>query len=265
LEAGKHVIVEKPFVTSVKEGEELIEIAKKKGKTISVYQNRRYDSDYRTVKKIVNEGILGDIVEAEFHFDRYKAELSPKTHKESPIAGSGALFDLGSHIIDQALELFGKPDSIFADIRIIRPLSQVNDYFEILMFYPHLRVRLHCSYIVKEALPAYILHGTSGSFIKAKTDVQENALLAGKDPADPEWGLEPEKDKGLLNVKCDGSEKRGFIESLKGNYYDYYDSIFHMIRNNSQNPVTPEEGLEVIRVIEAANKSVEDQKIIPFK
>ena len=169
LEAGKHVIVEKAFTTTVDEAEELDTIAKQQGLILSVFQNRRWDSDFKTVKKIVDEGILGQIVEAEFHFDRFNQNLSPKTHKETPNPGAGIVYDLGPHIIDQALYLFGKPESVFADIRILRPHSQVDDYFELLFFYPHMRVRLRCSYLVREPLPAYILHGTKGSFIKTKS------------------------------------------------------------------------------------------------
>ncbi|MDQ6609988.1 MAG: Gfo/Idh/MocA family oxidoreductase, partial [Bacteroidota bacterium] len=188
LNAGKHVIVEKPFTATVEEGEELVELAKEKGKMLSVYQNRRYDSDYKTIKKIVEEDCLGEIVEAEAHFDRYKLELSPKAHKEKWGPGTGALYDLGSHIIDQALQLFGWPQAVFADIRTIRPQSQVDDYFEILLYYPTLRVRLHSSYLVREPLPAYSLHGTKGSFIKAKTNVQEEALDNGVMPGGEDWG-----------------------------------------------------------------------------
>src|SRR5947209_13139365 len=169
--AGKNVITEKPFTVTVEEGKELIEIARKQNKKLSVYHNRRYDSDFKIVKKVVRNELLGKIVEAEFHFDRFKEELSVKTHKETPGQGTGALYDLGAHLIDQALQLFGMPDKLFSDIRIIRPNSKVDDYFELLFYYPELRVRLKCSYIVREALPAYILHGMKGSFIKTKSDV----------------------------------------------------------------------------------------------
>ena len=191
LEAGKHVIVEKPFTTNVEEAEELIALAKKQNKIISVYQNRRYDSDYKTIKKVLDKNWLGTVVEAEMHFDRFREELSPKKHKETPGPGAGILYDLGAHLIDQALQLFGMPEKLFADIRIIRPLSQVDDYFEVLLYYPKLRVRLKSSYVVREALPGYIFHGLKGSFIKAKTDVQETMLKEGNIPGGKDWGIEP--------------------------------------------------------------------------
>src|ERR1044072_6269058 len=173
LEAGKHVIVEKPFTVHSAEGEELIALAKKKKLFLSVYQNRRYDSDFRISREVVQSGILGDILEAEIHYDRFKEELSYKKHKEVANPGTGSLYDLGSHIIDQALLLFGMPKSLWADIRIIRKDSLVDYYFELVLFYEQLRVRVKCNYLVREPLPSYQFHGRTGSFIKTKSDIQE--------------------------------------------------------------------------------------------
>lgn len=262
LEAGKHVIVEKPFTIDIKEAEELIVLAKKQNKILSVYQNRRYDSDYKTIKKVLDKKLLGDVVEAEMHFDRFREELSPKKHKETPGRGTGVLYDLGSHLIDQALQLFGLPEKVFADIRIIRPLSKVDDYFELLLYYPNLRVRLKASYVVREALPGYIFHGLKGSFIKAKTDVQETMLQAGNMPGGKDWGTEPESEKGLLHTEIDGKEVREYISSEQGNYGDYYRGIYDAIRNNKPVPVTAEEGENVVKIIEAAFESSRMQKVI---
>ncbi len=262
LEAGKHVIVEKPFTIDVAQANDLIELAKKKDRVLSVYQNRRYDSDYKTIKKVVSENLLGELVEVEMHFDRFREELSPKVHKETPGPGAGVLYDLGSHLIDQALQLFGKPEKIFADIRIVRPNSKVDDYFELLLYYPKLRVRLKASYIVREALPGYILHGLKGSFIKPKTDIQETLLKEGVIPGKKDWGTEPETEKGLLHTEIKGKEVIEFITSEQGNYNDYYNAIFEAIRNNQPLPVTAEEGAEVIKIIVAAFKSSESEKVI---
>jgi predicted dehydrogenase len=262
LEAGKHVVVEKPFTVMVNEGEELIQLAKEKGVMLSVYQNRRFDSDFRTIRKVVSEGLLGDIVEAEFHFDRFREDLSPKQHKEVPGPGTGALYDLGSHLVDQALQLFGFPEAVFADIRIVRPVSKVDDYFEVLLYYPSLRVRLHSSYLVKEALPGYILHGSKGSFIKAKTDVQETDLQAGKIPCGPDWGKEPDSERGLLHIDRKGEDVKEYLVSLQGNYGDYFEGVYEAIRMGKPAPVSAEDGLDVIRVITAAFKSSEEQKVI---
>lgn len=262
LEAGKHVIVEKPFTIDVTQANDLIELAKKQNTVLSVYQNRRYDSDYKTIKKVVSENLLGELVEVEMHFDRFREELSPKVHKETPGPGAGVLYDLGSHLIDQALQLFGKPEKIFADIRIVRPNSKVDDYFELLLYYPKLRVRLKASYIVREALPGYILHGLKGSFIKPKTDIQETLLKEGVIPGKKDWGTEPETEKGLLHTEIKGKEVIEFITSEQGNYNDYYNAIFEAIRNNQPLPVTAEEGAEVIKIILAAFKSSESERVI---
>lgn len=262
LQAGKNVIVEKPFTATVKEGEELIVLAKEKHKLLSVYQNRRYDSDYKAVKKVVDEKLLGELIEAEFHYDRFTEQLSYKVHKETPTPGVGIVYDLGSHLIDQALQLFGMPHSVFADIDTLRANSKVDDYFELLLFYNHFRARLHSSLLVREQMPAYILHGRKGSFIKAKTDVQEIALQAGKIPNTTDWGKEPENEKGFLHSEKNGQVIKEYISSENGNYLEYYDHIYKAVRLQQPLPVTAEEGLKVIRIITAAYKSNQERKIV---
>lgn len=265
LLAGKHVVVEKPFTVTVEEGKELIELSRKQNKKLSVYQNRRYDSDYKTIKKVLEENLLGDLVEAEFHFDRYSEVLSPKAHKEIPVHGTGSLYDLGSHLIDQALQLFGMPDAVFADIRIIRPVSKVDDYFDLLLYYSDLRVRIKSSYLVKEPLPGYILHGSKGSFIKPKTNIQEESLQQGKVPGKPDWGLEPESERGLLHTEKDGKVTREYISSEGGNYAGYYDGIYEAIRNDKPVPVSAEDALDVIKIIETAFKSSNEKRVVTIQ
>ena len=262
LESGKHVVIEKPFVVTSIEGEELISIAKQNNLVLSVYHNRRYDSDFKTVKKVVNENLLGTLSEVEIHYDRYVTELSYKVHKETPGPGRGALYDLGAHLVDQALQLFGMPQEVFADIRIIRPISKVDDYFELIFYYDNLRVKLKSSYLVREPLPGYILHGSKGSFIKPKTNIQEIALMAGDLPGSEEWGVEPESERGLLHTEINGEVIRKYIESEKGNYADYFDQIFNAIRQNQAAPVDPKDALNVIRIIEAAFQSSESRKSV---
>jgi predicted dehydrogenase len=264
LEAGKHVIVEKPFVVNAAEGEELISLAGQKGLMLSPFQNRRWDSDFLTVKKIVEEDWLGEMVEAEFHFDRYKQELSPKQHKEVPGPGTGALYDLGAHIIDQALLLFGEPEAVFGDIRIVRPISKVDDYFEVLLYYPKLRVRLHGSYLVREPLPSYMLHGARGSFLKWRADVQEAALLEGRSPGTPDWGVEPVTERGLLHTEKNGTVIRETIPTVQGNYLHYFDGIYEAVRNGADLPVTGRQAINTIRVIEAAFRSSEEKSVVTF-
>lgn len=264
LQAGKHVIVEKPFVVDMAEGEELLALAKEKGLILSPFQNRRWDSDFKTVKKIVEEEWLGRIVEAEFHFDRYKEELSPKLHKETPGPGTGALYDLGAHILDQALFLFGLPQAVFADIRIIRPQSKVDDYFEVLLYYPDMRVRLHGSYLVREPLPSYILHGSMGSFLKWRSDVQEADLQQGRTPGTPDWGIEPVTERGLLHTESGGQVIRENIPTVQGNYAGYFDGIYEAIRNGALPPVTGSDGLRTTRIIQAAFQSNEEKRVVPL-
>ncbi len=255
LLAGKHVVVEKAFTTTVEEAIELKELAGLKNLTLSVYQNRRWDSDYCTVKKIVREGLLGEIVEAAFHFDRYNENLSPKQHKEIPGPGAGLLNDLGPHLIDQALHLFGMPQAVFADIRTIRDLSQVDDYFSILLYYADKRVLLKSSILVKESIPAFVVHGKKGSFLKVRGDIQEAALVANQLPIGKNWGEEPTAMMGLLNTTINGKAIRENMPTLSGNYGAYYAAIYLAISNNTLPPVTAQDGINVMQIIEAARKS----------
>lgn len=260
--SGKNLVIEKPFTATVTEAEELIALAKDKNVTISVYHNRRYDSDFLTVKKILDEGLLGDIVEAEFHYDRYEPGLSYKTHKETPTAAVGSLYDLGSHLIDQAIQLFGIPNAVLSDIASYRPTSKVADYFDLKLFYPSHRVILKSSYYVREPLPGNVIHGTKGSFIKTKADVQEKDLQAGKTPDSENWGIESDSDKGLIHTEKNGVVVKEKITSLQGDYMLYYNGIFEAIRNNKTVPVSATEGMEVIRIIEAALKSNETKSVV---
>jgi len=205
---------------------------------------------------------LGRIVDAEIRYDRYVPELSYKTHKETPTPGVGCLYDLGSHLIDQAIKLFGLPIAVFADIAINRPNSKVDDYFDLKLFYPNHRVTLKSSYYVREPMPGYQLHGTLGSFIKHKTDVQETDLQAHKKPGGNDWGIEPDSQKGLIHTEKDGKLIKEYIQSERGNYGDYYDGIYSAIRNNKDVPVSGEDGMRVIQVIEAATKSNNEKQVI---
>ena len=254
LLAGKHVIVEKPFTATAAEADELIALAKKQNKKISVYQNRRYDSDYKLFKKVLDEKWLGEIMEAEIHYDRFNPGLSAKAHKKL-LARQLVVYDLGSHLIDQALTMFGIPQSLFADIFSMRPDSHVDDYFEILLYYPSLRVRLKSTYYAREP-QGFIIHGKKGSFLKSRADVQETALQARQLPGSENWGIEPENQKGLLHTEKDGEVIREYIPSLKGNYGEYYDAMYEAIRNNKPLPVTAEEGRNVIQILKGLIKAI---------
>ena len=261
LEAGKHIVVEKPFTVTVAEARELVTLAEKKGKLISVFQNRRWDSDYQTVKNVVRQELLGEIVEAELHYDRYNPVLSPKAHKETPGPGTGVLYDLGSHLIDQAVDLFGKPEAVFADLNVLRPNSQVPDYMEVLLYYKRLRVRLKSGYFIREAPPAYMIHGSKGSFFKSRADVQEIKLQAGEKPGEG-WGREPDEEKGLLHTELNGQVIREHVKTIPGNYGAFYQSVYDAIRENKEPVIKPAEALLVMRIIEAAIESSKEKKVI---
>jgi len=181
LEAGKHVVVEKPFTLKYAEADELIKIAKKKKRLLSVFQNRRWDSDFLTVQKVIKNKLLGRLVEYEAHFDRYRTFIQDNW-KEDASVGTGTLYNLGSHLIDQALVLFGFPQWVFADVRHARKDSKVDDAFDIRLGYPEVRVTLKASYLVREPGPKYILHGEQGSFHKYGMDIQEEELKKGRWP-----------------------------------------------------------------------------------
>jgi len=262
LVAGKHAIVEKAFTSNFAEAQELVALAKEKSLKLSVFQNRRWDSDFKTVKKILKKNLLGEIVEAEFHFDRYNPVLSPKAHKETINSGSGIIKDLGPHIIDQALFLFGLPNAVFADIRITRALSVVDDYFDILLYYPDFRVRLKAGFFVREPIPSYVIHGKKGSFSKSRGDVQEDELKLGKTPNLTTWGIEQEGKEGILHTEIDGKISKEKIPTLQGNYYDFFEGVYQAIAHGKAEPVSAQDGANVMRMIEASFQSNEQKKVI---
>ena len=262
LLAGKHALVEKAFTTTVAEAQELATLAKEKGLKLAVFQNRRWDSDFKTVQKVISDGVLGELVEAEFHFDRYNPNLSPKQHKETANSGAGILKDLGPHLIDQALCLFGLPKSVFADIRITRAHSLVDDWIDILLFYPDFRVRLKASFFVRQANPAYTIQGKKGSFLKPRGDVQEDELKLGKKPNLDTWGTESDANQGLLHTDINDAVFNAKIPTLQGNYYDFFDGVYQSILNDKTEPVTAQDGVHVMQIIEAAIESSAQRKAI---
>ena len=252
LRAGKHVVVEKPFTPTVEEADELIQLAKKQNKILSVNHNRRFDSDFQTVQKLLKEKKLGETVLYEAHFDRFRNEVKSGWKENVQISGSGILYDLGSHLIDQALVLFGNSVEVFADIRIQRKDAEVPDYFELLLFYPNLKVSLNAGMLIKEQGPTYSIHGTKGSFIKYGDDPQEEKLKAGIKPKDLEdWGAEPKTSWGKLNTV----ESESVIESARGDYRKFYSNIYRAITEKEELLVSPEQARDVIKVIELALQS----------
>lgn len=265
LEAGKHVIVEKPFTTTIEQGEELIRLAEKKRLILSVFQNRRWDADFLTVQEIIRKGLLGRLVEYESTFQRYRNFIKPNTWKETGEAGGGLTYNLGSHLIDQALVLFGMPEAVYAETAILRDGGKVDDYFVIRLLYPSVKVNLKASYLMKEPLPRFVLHGTLGSYIKYGVDKQEAALVAGEMPDQPHWGEETENEWGVLNTEIEGKEMREKYPSLKGNYGEFYQNIYEHIKEQKPLATNARQVIQVIKVIEAAYKSSKEKTVITIK
>lgn len=266
LEAGKNVIVEKPFTVNVVEAEELARLAEEKGLFLSVYQNRRFDRDYLQVQKIINEGKLGTLKEVEIRFDRFRTEPSGKAHKENPDAtGSGSLHDLGSHLVDQAVQYFGSPEKLFADVFSMKGKEFANDYFEIILYYQNdLRVRLKSSVFTKEAHYAYSIHGEKGSFLQERSDNQENELVAGAIPTYGEDWTQPLKETdGILNYLNENKEtERILTSSESGNYMNYYQQIYEFIVFGYALPSPAEEIIKNMKIIDAAMESSRLEKLI---
>ena len=257
LEAGKHVVLEKPFTITTEDAGLLIRQAERKQRVLSVYQNRRYVSDFLTIRKLLRENLLGEIVEFEAHYDRYRPEQRPNAWREENTPGSGILYDLGAHLIDQAFCLFGLPRFVSADIRIQRPHARTTDYFDLWLDYGFTKVILKAGMLVREPGPRYMIHGWQGSFIKSGEDPQEALLRKGILPVAPDWGVEPESIYGLLHTEHNGKLIREKYPSLAGNYGGFYIDLFNTIRHGKPLQVRPEHGFNTIRLIELATESNE--------
>ncbi|WP_046174307.1 oxidoreductase [Domibacillus indicus] len=257
LQAGKHIVLEKPMVPTSKEAEELTACAREHGVMLSVFQNRRYDGNFLTVKKLIDEGKLGDIYFYEAHYDRFEPAVAKGWREENKPA-SGVLYDLGAHLIDQALALFGMPDSITADIQKQRPEAIVDDYFHLILTYGTKRVTLHSSMLSFEQGSKYKVHGSQGTFMKKGEDPQEAELLAGSLPDGPDWGMDSIDQYGTLYTSS-GSEK---IVTLPGDYRHYYREVYECIRNGKPCSVAGEDGIKTARIIEAALESSREKRTI---
>ncbi len=265
LESGKHVIVEKPFTNNVTEAEDLISIAKNNNCIVSVFQNRRWDGDFKTVQKVIQEKLCGELVEFECHYDRFRNYVEENTWKEEEAPGSGILYNLGSHMLDQVITLFGLPKNVFADIRTQRIGGKVADNYEVICNYGYLKATAKSSYLVKELGPRYQIYGQQGTFLKYGIDPQEQALKDGFTPEMPGWGIEDRDDWGFINTEINDLHWEGRIETLPGSYQDYYENIFQAIRYGKQLAVTGEQATDVIRLIEAAIQSNQEKRVVEVR
>ncbi len=260
---GKHVIVEKPFTITSAEADALIEVAQHHNRVLTVHHNRRFVADYQTVIKLLKSGLLGNLVEYESNYDRFRPAFKQKAWREEAIPGAGILYDLGSHLIDQALVLFGMPQAITADVRIQRPGGKSDDHFALRLDYPNLKVNLKASMLAKKPGPHFMLHGDRGSFIKYGADIQEADLNAGLTPlTKSNWGVEPESNWGKYAIEYDGMQMDGVIQSEKGAFQDYFINVRDAILGDAELLVKPEQSRNTIRVIELAMQSAQEAKTI---
>lgn len=264
LHAGKNLILEKPFAITVKEAEAIKRVAEKNNLFLSIYQNRRYDGDYLAVKDVLIKGLLGEIKEVEIRYDRYRPSFSGKQHKEGYMPGAGIIYDLSPHLVDQAIQLFGFPEALFADLIKMRDDVAVPDYFEILFYYDRFRVRLKATCIARESTYAYTLHGMKGSFLQQRSDMQEQLLLDGAIPTVENWYPAPALPDGLLHTEINGKLIKKETTSSPGNYMGYYDDVYKALTGKGPNPVPASDGLMNTKIIEAALESVALKKIIFF-
>ncbi|AFG38194.1 oxidoreductase [Spirochaeta africana] len=268
LESGKHVIIDKPWVISADDGEQLQHIAAEQGKKLSVYHNRRYDNDFLTLQQLIADGVLGEIREFHSHFDRYRPHVRDRW-REQNLPGSGILYDLGPHLIDQALVLFGPPLSVFADVAATRAGSEIEDYFHILLEYPQTRVILHSGcFVARFQTDRFRVYGTRGSWRIDGLDPQEDALRSGRRPAGPEgdtgWGIDAADRRGeLCRVDEAGNlQPVELTENQPGDYTRFYRAFAEAIDGTAPLPVDLSDALCGIRIIEAALQSSRDGRRI---
>lgn len=260
LLAGKHVVVDKPCTVTLAQTEDLALLAQRQERVLTVFQNRRWDADFLALREVLASGVLGRIVHFESHFDRYRPSV-PDRWRERDLPGSGLWFDLGSHLLDQCLQLFGEPDDILLDLACQRDGAQVNDYFHAQLRYPThhpgLRVLLHGSALVPAVGPRFVVHGTKASFVKYGLDVQEDALKAGgrpqKEPAS-DWGRDPLV--GTITVPTEAGPVSTCAPDVAGNYLGYYAQLAaHLQGRAAQADVTRAQVVQAMRWLTLGERS----------
>jgi len=265
LEAGRDVVVDKPFTTTLEEAVSLVQFAKDANRLLTVYQNRRYDGDFQAVRQILEVGTLGRIVRFETSYDRFRPQLKPGAWRETARPGSGILFDIAPHLIDHALVLFGLPEAVTADVRAERENAAADDAFDITLHYSNgMRAVLRSSILAAAPRPRFVLFGTQASFVKQTFDPQEANLRRGFIPKDTAWGAEPEENWGVLTVPSRDLFERRRIPPANCDYRDYYSNVRDAILGRASLAVTPERALEVMRLLELARASSQKRCTIPW-
>jgi scyllo-inositol 2-dehydrogenase (NADP+) len=265
LEAGRDVVVDKPFTTTLEEAVSLVRLAKETGCLLTVYQNRRYDGDFQAIRQLAEAGKLGRIVRFESAYDRFRPQLKPGAWRETARPGGGILFDIAPHLIDHALVLFGLPEAVTADVRIERENAVADDAFDIMLHYSGgMRAVLRSSILAAMPRPRFVLFGTQGSFVKQTFDPQEMNLRRGYIPEGKPWGYEPEESWGVLTVPRGDSFEQQRIPSATCDYRDYYANVRDALLGRATPAVTSEYALYVMRLLELARASSEKQCTIPW-
>jgi predicted dehydrogenase len=265
LDAGRDVLVDKPFATTLEEAKSLVEIAEETGRLLTVYQNRRHDGDFQAIQQLVEAGTLGHIVRFETTYDRFRPQLKPGAWRETTQPGSGILFDIAPHLIDHALMLFGLPEAVTADVRTEREHALADDAFDITLHYlKGMRAVLRSSILAAAPRPRFVLLGTQGSFVKQAFDPQEMNLRRGYIPEDKPWGDEPEENWGVLTIPAGESFEERRIPSARCDYRDYYANLRDAMLRRAALAVTPEYALDVMRMLELARASSERRCTLPW-
>ena len=252
LRAGRHVVVDKPFTVDVGEARAVVAAAERAGRMVSVFQNRRWDSDFLTLRRLINDGRLGEVVELHSHFDRFRPQV-PDRWRERPEPGAGLWFDLGPHLVDQALQLFGMPEAVQADLARVRAGAQVDDWFHVVLRWPRRRAVLHGSTLVAANGLRLAVHGTRGSYLKHGLDPQEEQLRAGMSPGATRWGEDPAP--GELTAFDGDALSTSTVAGVPGDYRNYYAGVRDAIAGGAPAPVTPRQALDTMQVLEAARES----------
>jgi len=260
LVAGRHVVIEKPLCTTVAEAEELVRLSHERLRVLSAYQNRRFVGDFVTLQHLLSAGLLGRVAIFESHFDRFRPQLKPAAWREQPQPGSGIWFDLGAHLLDQALVLFGIPQAISADIRIEREGAATDDAFDVTLHYAHMRALLRASMLATAPGPTFAVHGTKGSFVKYGLDPQEAALKAGRSPDESNWDAEPSEMYGTLTTP----EGIRVIQTIPSSFTHYYENVRDAILGKAQLAVMPEQALNVMRGLELAVVSSQQRCVLQW-
>jgi len=255
LEQRKHVIVDKPFTVSLEEADELIAHADRQQRVLTVFHNRRWDGDFQTARHILPE--LGEVLLYEANWDRFRPSIK-HGWREAPGAGAGILNDLGPHLIDQALQLFGMPNAVAADVVAQRDGAVVDDYFDLTLEYDRLRVCLRCSTLIADPRPRFALHGTDGSYVKFGLDPQEAQLKAGMDPGEPAFGVDQRQG---LRTRPDGKSEA--VQTERGRYLAFYEAVAAAILDGTPAPVDPRDARAGLLLIDLARRASDEGRRLP--